>query len=102
MRPQISGIFSEEEFMTLLDCNLDRLFIPNFFPSIPSVLCDHHGIELDDYESTYLKVLVNKLRDLDSMQFLALGDAMEQTWYRGLRNGKTVGAFLLTLGIELV
>ena len=100
-RLEVSGIFSEDEFMMLSDCNMDRFFSPDSFTAIPSMLCDHYGIELDDYEATHLKVLVNKLRDLDGMQFLALGDAMEQSWHRGLKSGKTVREFLLTLGIEL-
>jgi hypothetical protein len=100
-RLEVSGIFSEDEFMILLDCNMDRFFSPDSFTAIPSVLCDHYGIELDDYEETHLKFLVNKLRELDGMQFLALGDAMEQSWHRGLKSGKTVREFLLTLGIEL-
>ena len=101
-RPQICGIFSEEEFMMLLDCNMDRFSSPDSFSAIPSTLCDHHGIELDAYESTHLKTLVNKLRDLNGLQFLALGDAMEQTWHRGLKSGQSVDAFLQTLGIKLV
>lgn len=101
-RRRISGIFSEADFMTLLDCNQDSFFAPDSFCSIPSILCDHHGISLDGYEATHLKALVNKLRDLDELQCFALGDAMEQAWHRGLDTEQTTREFLQACGIELV
>ena len=102
VRPQLSGIFTEDDIITLLDCMQGDLLYPDQFHSIPSFLCEHHGIEVDDYESTWLCELVNKLCDLDRIQTLALGDALEQAWHRGLKSNQGPEEFLLTLGIELV
>ena len=102
LRPQISGIFTKHEILKLLDCNQERLFISGRFSSIPSDLCDHNGIEPENYPSSPFKELVDKLLSLDSMQFFALADALEQTWHRGMKGKQTPKAFLQTLGIELL
>jgi hypothetical protein len=101
-RPQISGIFTEDEILNLLDCNQERLFITDGFSSIPSDLCDHYGIEPHNYLSSRLLNLIDKLHSLNSMQFFTLADALEQTWHRGMRDEQTPKEFLQTLGIELV
>jgi len=98
---QISGLFTEREIHSLLDCNQERLFMPGRFSSIASDFCNHHGVELEDYASSGLQEIIGKLRALDSMQCLALGDALEQTWHRGMKNGLTPKEFLETLDIEL-
>ena len=95
-------MFTEDEIIKLLDCNQGRLFIADRFSSIPSDLCDHHGIEPNNYTASRLKELVDKLLSLDSMQFFALADALEQTWHRGMKEEQTPKEFLQTLGIELV
>lgn len=100
-RLRISGIFTEAEILQLLDCNMERLFIPGCFSSLPSDLCDHHGIELESYASSPLKGLIKKLLSLDDMQYFALADALEQTWHRGSADEQTPKEFLETLGIEL-
>lgn len=101
-RERISNIFSLEEIKTLLEYNKEVLFMPQHFSSIPEFLCDTHGIDFEEYQSSYLKELVEKLCGLDDMQFFALGDALEQTWRRGMTDETSPGEFLQTLGIELV
>ncbi len=101
-RERISDIFSLEEIKTLLQFNKEGLFMPQHFSSIPEFLCDTHGIDFEEYQFSYLKALVEKLCSLDDMQFFALGDALEQTWRRGMTDETSPGEFLHTLGIELV
>lgn len=101
-RPQISGIFTEGEIIKLLDCNQERLFIAGRFSSIPSDLCDHHGIEPHNYLSSRLIDLTDKLLSLNSMQCFTLADALEQTWHRGMKDEQTPKEFLQMLGIELI
>jgi hypothetical protein len=101
-RERISDIFSLEEIMTLLEYNKEGLFMPQHFSSIPEFLCDTHGIDFDKYQLSYLNDLVGKLSGLDDLQFFALGDALEQTWRRGMTNETSPRDFLHTLGIELV
>ncbi len=102
VRPTLSGIFTENDILMLMDCFQADLFSPGQFNSIASELCDHHGIELEDYESTSLGELVGKLFALDQIQKMALADALEQAWHRGLKSNQGPEEFLLTLGIELV
>ena len=102
MRERISRLFSLEEFAILLNYNKEGIFMPQHFSSIPEFLCDTHGIDFEEYQFSYLKELVEKLCGLDDMQFFALGDALEQTWRRGMTDETNPEEFLQTLGIELV
>ena len=101
-RERISNIFSLEDIKILIEYNKEGIFMPQHFSSIPEFLCDTHGIDFDEYPSSYLKDLVEKLCCLDDMQFFALGDALEQTWRHGMTDETNPGEFLQTLGIELV
>jgi hypothetical protein len=100
-RPSLSGLLSESDVATLLDCYQEDIFFPDQFNSIASDLCDHLGIELDDYETSGITPLVDKLRRLNSAQRVTLADALEQVWHRGMKENLTPKEFLATLGIEL-
>lgn len=42
-RPNLSGLFSEHDIATLLDCYQGDILYPDLFNSIASDLCDHLG-----------------------------------------------------------
>lgn len=102
-RPNLSGLFSEHDIATLLDCYQGDILYPDLFNSIASDLCDHLGIELDEYEASSIAPLVEKLLGLDAVQRVTLGDALEQAWHRGMKQqGLSPKEFFATLGIEIV
>ena len=100
-RPSLSGLLTEKEVFTLVDCFQAGLSDTTLNMSLATCLCFHHGVELEEYESTWLAELIDKLRELDTVQRLTLTDALEQTWHRGIVQGMQPREFLLTLGIEL-
>jgi len=101
-RPTLSGLFGGRDVMLLLDCYQGDLFFPDQMTSIASDLCDHMGIELDAYEASGIAPLINTLRGLTAVQRLTLADALEQTWYRGMRTEqKQPREFLASMGINL-
>jgi hypothetical protein len=101
VRPALSEKFSEDDFVVLLDCYRADLFFPDQFNSLASDLCDHLGIDLDDYASSDSKGLIDKLRGLEPVQKVAMADALEQLWHRGLKSGLSIPEFLETIGIQL-
>lgn len=101
-RPHLSGVFSERDVVTLLDCYQGGIFFPGQFNSISTDLCDHLGVEVDEYEASSIAPLVEKLLGLDAVQRVTLGDALEQAWHRGMKQqGLSPKDFFATLGIEL-
>lgn len=100
-RSSLSGLISESDVGTLLDCYHGNIFFPDQFNSIASDLCDHLGIELDDYEASEIADLIDKLRRLNAVQRVTLADALEQAWHRGGKENLTPKEVLATLGIEL-
>ena len=102
-RPTLSKLFSERDVMVLLDCYQDEIFFPDRMNCIASDLCDHLGIELEEYETSGFASLVNKLRRLTAIQRVTLADALEQTWYRGMGvEQKQPKEFWASLGITLM
>lgn len=102
-RPALSGVFSEQDIAFLLDCYQGNIFSPDRFNRIASDLCDHLGIELEEYQTSSVASLVDKLIGLDSVQLLILADTLEQAWHRGMKQeGLSPKEFFATLGIELV
>jgi hypothetical protein len=101
-RPSLSGRLSERDVGALLDCYQGQILSPDNFNCIASDLCDHFGIELDQYETSRISRLVETLLDLTAIQRVTLADALEQTWYRGMKQENTSPKeFLATLGIDL-
>ena len=100
-RPTLSGRFTEGDVITLMDSYQADLFFLDQFNSIASGLYEYHGVEVDGCELPGPGDLVNKLRELDPLQRLALGDALEQACHRGLKGVHLAGKFFRTLGIEL-
>jgi hypothetical protein len=101
VRPTLAGTFSESDFATLLDCYQGDLFFPDQFSSMASDLCDHLGIDLKDDGSSEIKMLLDKLLAVQPVQKMAMADAVEQIWHRGLKSGMSIPEFLETLGIQL-
>ena len=101
-RHSLSGRLSEQEVGTLLDCFQGQIYSPGEFGCITSDLCDHLGVELQDYRTSSIAKLVETLLDLTAVQRLTLVDALEQTWHRGMdQEGLSPKEFLATLGIDL-
>lgn len=99
-RPSLSGLLSERDIVTLLDCFQSSMFFPDQFGSIASDLCDHLGV--DPYEPSCIAPLVAKLLGLHPIQRVTLADALEQTWHRGMKQeNMSPKEFLATLGIDL-
>jgi hypothetical protein len=102
-RPTLSGLFSEADIITLVNCFHGMMFSPHKMHCIASDLCDDLGIELEDYEISRIAVLLDKLNKLDTLQRVALADALEQTWYRGLGiASRQPREFLSSIGINLL
>lgn len=100
-RQELKGLFSEADIVLLLNCYQDEVFFPDQFRSLASDLLDDLGYDVEDYHQQPIAPLIDKLRALTPVQRVALADALEQTWYRGLPAEKPVGEFLAKLGIEL-
>ena len=100
-RKRISGVFTEKEFVTLLDCYCGELFFTDQLRGIASDLCDDHGVDIDDYQTSAIAPLVDKIRLLGAAERLALADALEQVWHRGLKEGRGLHEILSELGIDL-
>ena len=101
-RPSLSGRLSEQEIGTLLDCFQGQMYSPGEFGCITSDLCDHLGVEFQDYRTSSIAELVETLLDLTAVQRLTLVDALEQVWHRGMKQeNMSPKEFLATLGIDL-
>lgn len=100
-RRELAGLFSEADIELLLNCYQGEVFFPDQFRSLASDLLDDLGFELEAYHEQPVAPLIDKLRALTPVQRVALADALEQTWYRGLPCGTRVREFLANLGIEL-
>ena len=83
-RLTLGGLFVSADILTLVNCYQGHIFSPTEIHGIESVVCDDLGIELEDYQSSSVAALIDKLRSLSSVQRLALVDALEQFWYRGI------------------
>lgn len=101
-RPTLSGLFTGSDIITLMDCYQDSMFFPDQMNCIATDLCDHLGDELGAYETSGIAPLVDKLGSLSPVQRVTLADALEQTWYRGMRTEqKQPREFLASMGILL-
>ena len=101
-RPTLSGIFSENNIIALIDCYQGDLFSPDKMNNIASDLCDHLGVKVDSYETSGIASLIDTLLELSPVQRVTLADALEQTWYRGMKQmNKSPKEFFSILGIEL-
>lgn len=101
-RRELSGVFSERELHTLLNCYLAPVFDPRAFRDLASPVCHSVGIEVDEYESFPIRELVDKLLRLTASQRVALADALEQAWHRRRERAWSPQEVLAQLGIELL
>ena len=100
-RPTLSGLFSERDFVVLLNCYQGDMFFPHQMNCIASGLCDDLGIEIDDYRASGIAPLIEKLQDLNAVQRMTLADALEQTWHRGMgMEQMQPREFLASMGIN--
>jgi hypothetical protein len=100
-RRELAGQFSEVDIGLLLSCYQAEVFFPDQLRSLASDLLEDLGLDVEDYHEEPVAPLIDKLRALTPVQRVALADALEQTWSRGLPAGKAVAAFFGELGIEL-
>ncbi|MDC8771742.1 hypothetical protein [Roseateles albus] len=98
----LSKLFTEADVIALLDCHQGDIFIPDQFNSIASDLCDHLGIEIDDYESSDVAQLINKLRGLSPVQRAVLAEVLEHLWNTDMRAGLNIEDALAARGIQLL
>lgn len=101
-RQELSGVFCEAELSTLMSCYQAELLDPHTLQDLASPVCDDLGVELDEYESSSIRELVDKLRKLTTSQRVALGDALEQAWHRSAEQACSPREVLAQLGIELL
>lgn len=94
-------MFSGDDVICLMDCFQGDIFFPDQMRDLASDLCDHWGIEPDDYSATEFAPLIDKLLALSSVQRLTLADALEQAWYRGYEMNRDPLEIFSELGIEL-
>lgn len=99
-RPTLSGLFSEQDIIVLLNCFQGDLLPPNQVTRLASNVCHELGIEVDEYESTDIAPLINKLLELTSAQQVALADVLEQFFHHGLSGD--MREFLSSMDIALV
>ncbi len=101
-RKSLNNLFSEGDISALNDCYPGAVFYPHQMNRIASDLCDHLGIDVDAYETSDMAPLIDTLRGLDAAQCMTLADALEQAWYRGMKQENlSPKAFFATLGIDL-
>lgn len=89
----LSGIFTAGEASNLIDCYSGTLFFPDQLLDMPSDVFEHlgddpAGEEEEEEDEENLPNEVAKLRKLTALQRLALADALEQAWHRGLKAGR--------------
>lgn len=96
-RQQISGMFSQDEILLLLNCYQGEFLTPDECQRMASTLCHGLGIELEHYRESCISDLVDKLRTLTIPQRMALADALEVSWH----SGQPVKQTLADMAIEL-
>lgn len=101
-REDLNGVFSASDYYTMLDCVQEEQQSPDQMQRLATNICDHLGIELDEYEDTFVAGLVNGLLGLTMAQSVALSDLLSRTWLecRGVP-GRTFEEFWESLGIGL-
>lgn len=101
-RPSLSGRVSERDIVALLDCYQGQIFSPDEFDFIASDLGDQLGLQSLIYGSERVGQFGEKLAEFSAAQRLALADALEQAWHRGMiQEGQSPKDFFATLGIDL-
>jgi hypothetical protein len=94
-------MFTEREFMLLLNCFQGDIFCPDQISRMACELCDDLGVDVDSYKTSGIAALIGKIQDLSAAQRVALADALEQAWHSGAMRNRTPREILGELGIEL-
>lgn len=101
-RPTLSGVFSEKDIFTMMNCFQGDVFYPDRIANMAIDIYDDLGIDPEDYESSSFAPLINKILSLTRLQQLALADALERIWYQPSEiNAKQPVEVLELLGIQL-
>jgi hypothetical protein len=95
-REEISGLFTKEEFILMLNCFQGEVMNPRICQRLASTVCDDLGIEIDEYEVSPLADFIDRLRNLNTSQRAALADALEITWHSGSEGFKLLEDMNLT------
>ena len=77
-RQDLSGIFSHEDLIVLLNSAFKRHYDPIEFERLASGICHDSGIELDDYRNTRIGPLVDQLLSLRVASRTIIWPLMEQ------------------------
>jgi hypothetical protein len=82
-REEIAELFTNEEFILMLNCFQGEFMDPRAFQRLPSTVCDDLGIEINEYEVSPLADFIERMRNLNTSQRAALADALEVAWHSG-------------------
>jgi len=96
-RQQISGKFSHEEFVILLDCYKGDFLTQKDCQTIATTVRNERSMQPVDTKKLSFARFVDRLRALTKLQRAALADAIEVAWY----SGRPVNEALADLGIRL-
>ncbi|AMP74827.1 hypothetical protein [Ralstonia solanacearum] len=100
-RARLSGLFDQNDIVTLLNCFQAEIFSPDMLNRIATTVCEDSGIDVDEWAASPLVNLLETLCGLSPLERVTLADALEQTWYRAGEDGKTHLEVLAELGIEV-
>jgi hypothetical protein len=79
-RQEISGLFTMDEFTTMLNFYLGSFLTPLDCYSMAQEVCDCLSVEWEDRGKSVHADFINRLDKLSMLQRAALGDALEVAW----------------------
>lgn len=101
-RPNLSGLFTREDIEVLGTCIGMGPIGSSEIQFFASFVLDDYGIEPEDYATTSLAPLIDKLLKLTPLERLALADAIDQTCYFARDESLSLQERLAKLGIKLL
>jgi hypothetical protein len=93
--------YSVKDIRLLVECYQGYVCTPDRFSMMASDLCDSLYPDLDEYKLSGHCELVERVHALDLVLKIALVDALEQLWNRGMTTEKAIVKHLRALGILL-
>lgn len=101
-RSELSGQFNRSDLTLLMNCFQGDLFDPAQVRDIAGHLCDDLGIDVDGLGLSAVAPLLKKLNAMTPSQRLALADALEQAWHRGIKQNTSPEDVFIELGIAFM